>query len=419
MGPSSTQKEGIESPFVILLPSEWQEYARRPRWFAMAKHTVLLAIEPPAGILTFWLHPRRIRDAMRYRFGVRRSEDGIYFFRPISLVPYAVGYRIGWMARIDRMIIRIQLLRALNALGMSLENTVCFVFKVQQHYLADLIPDAIRCYEITDEYLVRPDEIDVDYRKRNTKRALKSENKILAVTDIVLASSPALQESRKRRFANTHYFPNSADYEHFSSALDDNIEMPEDIAAISLPRLGYLGNINELINLDLIIQLAMNLSDVSVVFIGKENGSRKLKRSQSYRKMKSLPNVHFMGYRSYERLPAYLKGFSACILPFRMNEWMRNSFPNKIFQYLAAGKPIVSTDFPTIRNFTDSIYIASSISEFITLVNRAIHEDNDVLVKIRQEEARLNSTNVRARQTLDIIEDFLSSRQSSRKSTHQ
>ncbi len=404
---SAVKSSSKEFLFLIFLPLEWRLYSRRPRWLAMAALHPVLAIEPPAGILMFWLHPGRLYHIIINRARIRKGEGGILFFRPLSLVTFGAGYRIPWLASIDRILIKYQLRRAIRKLDLRFKNMISFVFKIHQHYVTDLVPAAKRCYEVTDEYLVYPSEAKIDLSAKRTRKALSIENKILGAVDIVFASSEELRKSRSKRFTNTHYVANSADYRHFASARRLNLNIPGDLKSIASPRIGFVGNINELTDIDLVKQLARERPDISIVLIGRENGARNFVKSTPYRELKLLQNIYFLGFRDYELLPAYLKGLDVCIMPFRINEWMKNSFPNKIFQYLAAGKPIVSTDFPAIRHLGNAAYIARNNSEFIALIGHAIMEDNELLIKKRMETARLNSTEIRATQTVEILRTSL------------
>lgn len=402
------KQEHSISLILVFLPLEWRYYHRRPQWLAIGEIAQVLAVEPPVGILSFWLHPERLLAFIRNRLKIRKGERGIFFFRPLTLVTVGIGYRIQWLAKLDRLLLKVQLRYVLRVLDVPFEKLATFIVTVQQHYMSNIIPAGLKCHEVTDEYFVIPGQEKIDVSCKRTKKAIRTERWILSHIDILFASSRALYESRSKVFLKTFYVPNSADYDHFSRALSADQEIPADVNDIPGPRIGYVGNINEVVDVDLINSIAESRREWSIILIGNENGSKNFKDSQTYRKCKSLPNIHFLGFRDYDLLPAYMKGFDVCLSPFSSSEWMRNSFPNKIFQYLATGTPVVSTDFPSIWELKDVVYIADNEKKYIELVDRALAEDNRELIEKRLRVARLNSTRVRAKQTLDILTESLS-----------
>lgn len=413
MKTSTTLVMSAKASFLIavFLPQEWDEYVRRPHWLAIANLATVLAIEPPVGILTALLHPERLMSYVQGGMRIRKGEENILFYRPMSLVSYGVGYWLPWLACVDHLLLSVQLQHVIRSLRSQFNHLISFVVKNQQYYVVDILPATLRCYEVTDEYRVRPDQDELDHNHFLTRQAEQAERRILSQVDIVFASSQGLYESRCRLNPDIYYIPNCADYSHFSKAINPDLEIPPDLRAISSPRIGYLGNINELIDIDLINALAKAREDWSIVLIGRENGSRDFMQSSAYQESKSRANIHYLGFRDYSLLPAYLKGFDVCLLPFRSCEWMKNSFPNKIYQYLSTGKPVVSTNFPAVSNAKDIIYIAHDRIDFLQLVERALAENNQGLMEIRMSFARGNSTHVRAQKKLDILSKALTQRE--------
>ena len=86
----------------------------------------------------------------------------------------------------------------------------------------------------------------------------------------------------------------------------------------------------------------------------------------------ALANVHWLGYRPYDQIPAYGKGFDVALMPWLRNQWIEHSNPIKLKEYLALGLPVVSTDFPEVRHYADVIAIGSDNDEFVRLVRAAL-----------------------------------------------
>ena len=123
-------------------------------------------------------------------------------------------------------------------------------------------------------------------------------------------------------------------------------EIPPDIQGIKKPILGYVGTLGEWVDFDILIQLAKAKPDWSIVMIGPVTS----KRFSSL--MTGIPNLHWLGEKEYNELPAYLDVFDVCLIPFKVNEFTEKIYPTKFHQYLGAGKPVVSSYLPDLEPFS-------------------------------------------------------------------
>jgi glycosyltransferase involved in cell wall biosynthesis len=294
---------------------------------------------------------------------------------------------------------------------------VTCVTAVQQYYVADIVPADLICYELVDECRVDTSQERMDGNSKLARSVIGPEEQLLALVDLVIASSRALQESRARSNPNTVYLPNCADYKHFARATDASLPVPDDLSRIPRPRLGYIGGVNNLIDMDLLFLLATQRPDCSIVLVGEERGTREFRSSAAYRQVKQHANVHFLGHRPYDTLPGYLRGFDVCLMPFRLNAWMQASSPNKTYQYLAAGKPIISTNFPEVREAGSVVFIAPDHARFVELIDSALQATGSVEIAARQTVARANSTEARAVSVMKHVTEALRRKLDSRKVT--
>src|SRR5205807_7772486 len=132
------------------------------------------------------------------------------------------------------------------------------------------------------------------------------------------------------------------DYDHFRKALDPSTSVPEEIARLLRPVSGYLGLIaSDWIDIDLLVHVARSFPHASLVMLGKI--------TMDVSALERLPNVHLLGRKPYETLPAYCKGFDVGLLPFPISEVTLNANPLKVREYLAAGLPVVSTPIPEVE----------------------------------------------------------------------
>jgi len=202
----------------------------------------------------------------------------------------------------------------------------------------------------------------------------KFEKELIISSDFIFTTSMNLYETRKVFNKNTFYFPNVADYDHFSKALDDKTPIPSEILKIPSPRIGFVGAISEYkLDFKLIEYLAKVNSNYSFIFIGKIGEGDPWTNIDYLKKFK---NIYFLGPKPYSELPKYLKGFDVCILPNKINEYTKSMFPMKFFEYLSAGKPIVSVDLPALQDYRDICLLSKTYEEFSKNLQFAIKNSN-------------------------------------------
>ena len=202
----------------------------------------------------------------------------------------------------------------------------------------------------------------------------RRERLLLANADVVFTGGYKLYESKRRYHDNVHFFGCGVDVAHFSKARAEGTVVPADVASLPAPVLGYFGVIDERVDYDLIARLAERNPDASIVMVGPV-----VKVDPT-----SLPraaNLHWLGQRDYSELPGYVKAFTTCLMPFALNEATEYINPTKTLEYMAAGKPIVSTAVAdVVRNFTPVVRVARTADEFVTLARQVAAEPNAELI---------------------------------------
>ncbi len=186
---------------------------------------------------------------------------------------------------------------------------------------------------------------------------IDQEQFLLKRAAIVFTGGKSLYDSKNKMHDNVYCFPSSVDEKHFAQALDD-VLLPEDIANISRPIVGYFGVIDERINLDLIKEVAEKLPEFSFVMIGPL-------AKISDNDLPRLSNIHYLGMKSYDDLPRYLKAFDIAMMPFALNDATKYISPTKTLEYMAADKPIISTRIKDVeRDYSHCVEIIDSVDEF-------------------------------------------------------
>ncbi len=194
------------------------------------------------------------------------------------------------------------------------------------------------------------------------------EKRLLNKADVVLTDSEGLYEIKKTQNHNTHYIPTWVDRYHYEQAFERSTKIPGDIAAIKPMIMGYVGTIDSRIDFDLLKKIATRAPQISFVMIGPVQGI-------NTRKIPKLPNIHFLGEKTYEELPGYLKAIDIALIPFLNNEETQNIRPLKTLEYLAARKRVISTKVKQITEECGQIVsFISDENEFVDTVNKYIHE---------------------------------------------
>lgn len=188
---------------------------------------------------------------------------------------------------------------------------------------------------------------------------LQRERTLLSVADVVFCGGRKMCERRLPFNANCHFYGTGVDCDHFGGVLSSELAVDPAIAALGDCVLGYFGVIDERIDYELLAKLADARPDWHVAMVGPV---AKVDPADFPRR----PNLHWLGKRAYEELPAITKGFSACLMPFALNAATEYINPTKALEYMAAGRPVVSTALDEVKlNFARVCRIARSHDEFI------------------------------------------------------
>jgi Glycosyltransferase len=227
---------------------------------------------------------------------------------------------------------------------------------------------------------------------------------LMAEANVVFAGGFRLAQAKARRHANVHFFGCGVDVDHFGAARSADLSVSDDVARLGKPVIGYYGVIDERIDYELLRTLATALPDAHVAMVGPivKVHPDELPRTA---------NIHWLGQRSYEELPAIVKGFDVCLMPFARNEATEYINPTKTLEYMAAGKPIVSTDIPdVVTNFTPVVAVARDQEEFVSAVRMAIASPAPELVARGIDQARQNSWESIVFRMQRIVDDATASR---------
>lgn len=204
---------------------------------------------------------------------------------------------------------------------------------------------------------------------------IKREHDLVLKADVIFCGGRKMRDRRLPLNANTHFYGTGVDCDHFGEALSKSLPVDPDIAVLRGPVLGYFGVIDERIDYPLLAAMADAHPEWSIAMVGP---TAKVDPAE----LPQRPNIHWLGGRPYERLPAITKGFSVCLMPFAINAATEYINPTKALEYMAAGRPVVSTAINEVRtNFSAVARVAGDHAEFIKMCAREITSPSNLRIQ--------------------------------------
>jgi glycosyltransferase involved in cell wall biosynthesis len=216
-------------------------------------------------------------------------------------------------------------------------------------------------YQRTDRY-EEYDNVD--------KQQITRYDKVLKQTaDMTVFCARLLHEEEHKDCAASVFIDHGVDYERFAAAGTRSNTEPEDLRDIPSPHAGFVGGIDSsTFDPELFLQVARQMPDVSFVLVGA------CSLPQGWC---DLPNVHLLGQRPYETVASYMAACDVLLMPWNRSEWIRACNPVKLKEYLAVGRPIVSTSFPELSHYKGLIRVADDADHFATAIRESFAQAHD------------------------------------------
>lgn len=279
---------------------------------------------------------------------VREVERNIFVLNPLAIPAFGIP----WMPKVNRELLKYQVWRAMDRLGFR--RVVNWTFNPSAAVVAGALNEDLLVYYCVDEFTafagIPPQLVEM-------------ERSLIRKADLVIVSADKLLKSKSADNPRTTLIRHGVAYDHFRKALSPETAVPDDVAKLPRPIIGYFGLMAEdWIDIDLMVHVAKHFSSGSMVLLGKV--------TTDLSRLTSLPNVHLLGRKPFESLPAYCKAFDVAMNPFPINEVTLNSNPLKVREYLAAGLPVVSTRIPEVEIIKEA-RIAEGKEAFV----RALEEE--------------------------------------------
>jgi glycosyltransferase involved in cell wall biosynthesis len=261
-------------------------------------------------------------------------------------------------------------------------------------FLAGKLGEDAVVYYCIDDYAAHPG-VDASAIQR-------CDDALTKVADWVFVAPPALMPAKLQINASARFSPHGVDAQLFARASDPLTEVPTAIADLQHPVVGFFGSVADWVDVSLIAKLARERPSYSILLVGHV--------STDVSELAGLANVRMVGAQRYESLPNWARAFDVAIIPYRRNRQVMNANPLKLREYLATGKPVVSVSTPEVDRFAEFVAIARSADEFVTLVDKALRQDDPAASQRRMQSVADSSWDMRVAQTVAIVRDELQRR---------
>ncbi|MCO6437430.1 MAG: glycosyltransferase [Phycisphaerae bacterium] len=346
----------IEGRTIVCLASAWD-------YDPTSKHQIMKILAERNQIIWVNYHGTRRpnlngKDLRAAWSALRRFARGIVRVSPnfVHMTPLVVpGVTDPLLGSVHRRLLVNQIRRAIRTVpGASDRPLQIWSFAPDVACLIDRFRTERFVYYCVDDY--------AGFEGLDSERIMESENTLVDRADVVITTSELLYRSKLQRRSDVALVRHGVDFDHFASAWRNPPPRPDDIAGINRPIFGFFGLIHFWIDRALMAALARSRPQYAFVLIGD--------RATSTAELDGLPNVYFLGRRPNAELPAYCAAFRAGLMPFVRSSMTRSVNPIKMYEYLAAGLPTISTRLPEVERFAGPVIIADTAEAFAQACDR-------------------------------------------------
>jgi glycosyltransferase involved in cell wall biosynthesis len=292
----------------------------------------------------------------------------------------------------NRMLSRFLIRRAIRSLDFN--AAIAWFHVPHPGFLAKQLGEKLTVFYCVDDYSRLPgvDEIAVQ----------DMDDTLTATADIVFTCNRRLMETHSQHNGNVHLSPHGVDTEMFALSTSPETEIPEEANELRRPVIGWWGVLDPRVDISILEHLAVARPNWTILLIGRV--------AVDVSALSRLANVVLVGTKAYTDLPRWAKAINVCILPYAQSFWRERSSPLKLQEYLAAGKPIVSTPFPEARMFGSLVQVVADGPGFVCAIEEALATDTPERAALRQQAVRSNTWDATIENVLEKLEAELRAR---------
>ena len=374
---------------VCLATSPWFPIpTRKQQVMSRIPDAEVLYFDPSVSYLAPLKDPNAKEKISAYRKEGQKIADHLTVYALPPVLPFFNRFR--WINRLNQKRMARYIRKRMKQHGFS--NPVLWVYSPVTADCVDHVPHSALVYDCVDRHsayggLMNPALVDA------------MELELAAKCDQVFATAKGLAERLQAANPNTEFIPNGANFERFVQA-SEKMDCPEDMRQISKPIFGFVGALQECIEYGFLKSAAKSHPEWNFVFIGRENAGVDLTD------LRAMKNCHFLGLKPNEMLPAYISQFDACLNLFATSDLSKDVSPLKFYEYLATGKPIVSTPQPDqVLQYAPLIHIAADAEAFSACCAATLEDTDERRTLARIDEGRKSSWDARVGQMLGVLEE--------------
>jgi glycosyltransferase involved in cell wall biosynthesis len=341
-----------------------------------------------------------------YRLRYEEVSENIFAIPTPSALPHArrvlprpvLRVTVPIVTRLNAWLLVHHIRRAMRAFDVS--APILWIYNPYHAALPGHFGEKLVCYYNQDEHA------DMSPNQRVSAILRRLDRELCRRADVIFATSRAQTEHRRAINPATYFVPNGVDFDLFHRALDPSLSLPDDIAALPRPIVGFAGWLGYHIDTELLVAIAQAYPRSSLVLVGPDE----LPQSASRRQLDQFPNVFFVGQKERADLPHYLKAFDVALMPYALRGHIYAAYPLKLHEYLAAGRSIVATDLPELRPFADVVRIGADYGACIAHIAAALDDHTPESIEARVAVARENTWDQRISTIERVLDQLLARR---------
>ena len=345
--------------FLFISTTDWDapQFGSRQQiaqLLARRGHQVLF-VEVPRALHSLISAPADTRRALTRMGRVRAIEAGLYAYTPRPVLPIYYHPLTNW---VNQRLVAWDVRGAYRRLGWARPD-VLWTYWPNSAALVGRLGERAAVYHCIDEFATRA------YPLVGEGVIARMEAELCRKVDRVFARTEALAAAKRQLNPQTEFLPGGVDVTLFDPTQQETVDAS--LAALPGPRVGFLGTIDDRVDIELLAVVARQMADVTFVLAGPVK-----QHLVDLRPLAALPNVHFLPAYPHTTAPALVAALDVCLIPYRINSYTEGLSPLKLYEYLAMGKPVVTTDLPYVQREAAHVAIVHDADEFVTAIRQQL-----------------------------------------------